>query len=287
MYSLTFIISFTGDLHDHFISHHFKEVISRVVTPCRGYIKSWQNDYAPVRWIFSGAVGYPSMFVSHSIARDDRATRQKIPSLFNYLNIVPRRIGLPGLFWVINIYINIKKLRCIVGKIKIEVDTDGIFDNKEGCSNENCGNGQQSLTELIKSLVIYETKNAILKKISDDAKLEMQKQAAEAVNGAMKFHIEQTITSTISNLEVSSYYQSSKKTSIQEYIKERLEKEITSYQVEHVIKKIAENYTTTIKERYDRLFASQFLDKIMKAGLLKDEAISKLLLVEEDIKKQS
>ena len=164
--------------------------------------------------------------------------------------------------------------------IKVSIDTDDIFDEDGSCSNESCERGQLSLTAMIKDADIYETKNAILKQISDQSKVEMQTQAAAATLDAMKFHISQTIASTVSNLRLKSYF-SSEQISVSDYIKERVEKDLTGRNFPDIIEKVTREYTATIKERYDRLFAAQLLDKLMKAGLIKDEAISKILTIEE------
>ena len=64
---------------------------------------------------------------------------------------------------------------------------------------------------------------------------------------------------------------------IQEYILEKFTYQSGWDKPDDIIKKLAEKFAVELKQRYDIMFASQIVNKLNENGLLKDEAIVKLL----------
>jgi hypothetical protein len=162
--------------------------------------------------------------------------------------------------------------------IKLEIDASDIFAESESKCENGCGNSQ-SLTDVVKEEIVYRIKDIILKQISEDAKKEIQKQVIEQVELAMKFQISGVIASVLQEIKIKSHNES-KMLSVKEFVEERTNYYVDDRSITQYIKTCADNYSKSTKERYDVLFATTLLQKMRQAGLLKDDRIEELLLIE-------
>lgn len=146
-----------------------------------------------------------------------------------------------------------------------------------------CENGSEyctsiSIGEALSDAIKYSVKTEVLKNISEDVKEEIRRQTELAIKEEVKSTIKAVIMNELISLKINTGYRKNEKTiPAKDFIIDKLEDCIKSSDVGASIRKIAEDYTASIRERFDVVFASTLLDKMMKAGLLKDDRISSLL----------
>jgi anaerobic ribonucleoside-triphosphate reductase len=162
-------------------------------------------------------------------------------------------------------------------KVNVSFDCSTIFDEDAGCSSEDCSGATASVSRMIKDQILYEIKSEIMKRISDESKQAIKDEAYKQTQGAIISHVEREISKCLVDFKFIPQYEKAPKT-IPEYVRERLEVELQARKIAPVIEQIASQYVATLKERFDKFFASTLLDKMMKANLLRDDAIAKLLL---------
>ena len=135
------------------------------------------------------------------------------------------------------------------------------------------GEIMSELQNQVKSDVV----NQIKKHINDRVEKQVIIEVKDTVEKQMYILITSAISDVIKNEEFPSRNSSSKKVTIEEYIKECLTYQGGWQNFQDVTKKIAENMSLELKKRYDLLFASQIVSKLSENGLLKDDAVKMLM----------
>lgn len=149
-------------------------------------------------------------------------------------------------------------------KITVELDEFWMHDEQD-LSTE--------LKEYVKNKVLKEVSDYIKNKV--DTQITMQ--VKEEVEKHMYKQINEFIANTISTGKVKGLVSPYELVSLEEFIKQKFEKETGWNSFDSKIKEIAQKHATDMKSRYDLLFASQLVAKMSENGLLKKDA-AKLLL---------
>lgn len=160
--------------------------------------------------------------------------------------------------------------------LNVVVDLGDEFIECEGGSEECIS---VSISEAVQDSLRYSLKNEILKNLSKEELSNIRKEIREYVLKNIESFVRGAIDSELKSLKIKSndYYEYNDMIDASTYIKNNLEKAIKNSDTSHTVKSIAEKYVETIKERYDMVFASTLLDKMLKSNLLKDDCISTLL----------
>lgn len=151
--------------------------------------------------------------------------------------------------------------------MKIEVNISEFYLNEDQSIEEG-------LAEYIKKDVI--------KQISEKIKIQVDNEITSYIikntEETLKTKISEAVIDNIKNGKTKSKKNSNELVSIEEYVRECYENHGSAWtSFESVIKKVASDFSTEIKKRYDLLFASQIVIKMGENGLLKNEDISKLI----------
>jgi len=110
----------------------------------------------------------------------------------------------------------------------------------------------------------------------------LEKKIEEEISRVVKLHVENILLKKISArvaelIELGEIKSGNDKKSIPDYIREQFEDNNGWRSPYEQIQKIAKQWGDELKNRYDKAFAVHIVDTMKKNGLLKDEAISKLL----------
>lgn len=158
--------------------------------------------------------------------------------------------------------------------LNILVDIGSEFIECEG-GTENCIS--VSISDEIQNSLKWNIKNEVLKQISETQINAIRNEITEYVLNNIKSFILGKFDSEFNDIK---FKDRGVMLDAKTYIVNKLKSEIDSYDSAKKVKTIAEEYSKSIKERYDVVFASTFLDKIMKCGLLKDDRIADLLKID-------
>lgn len=160
-----------------------------------------------------------------------------------------------------------------MASINLKLDLGNMFVECEG-GTDDCLS--ISIADALKDELIRSVKHDVFSKISADLEQQLSDAVITCIRKEVEVFVSATLSSLITNLKVKGRYDSDEKDAKQ-YLKEQLEKEILDHKCGAIVSKTAKEYAETIKERYDVVFASTLLDKMMKANLLKDDRIASLL----------
>jgi len=161
--------------------------------------------------------------------------------------------------------------------LKIELDLNDIFPEPEHCNGEG-GCTIQSIGESIRENITWSIKNKIMDDIRDSIQAEVTKVVKDHIEQSMKIQVKAIAETYTVNSKFKFGYQDEHEKTFAEWLHECFRDEARRYNIGDFVKREADRYAKTIKERFDVVFASTLLDKMMKADLLKDDRISKLLL---------
>lgn len=150
--------------------------------------------------------------------------------------------------------------------MKVVVDFEDFYINEDSGSIEN------ELKKHVTASVVSQIEKSIEKKIEDE------------ITRCVKTHVENNLLKKI-NARVAELIELAEiapngrepKISISEYIKNQFESSRGWNSPYDQIEKIAKRWGDELKNRYDKAFAVHIVDQMKKNGLLKDEAIVKLL----------
>lgn len=160
--------------------------------------------------------------------------------------------------------------------LNIKLDLGDEFVECDG-GTENCMS--ISISEAIKDSIKYTLKNEILTKISKEMIESIRKDIYEYVTSNIKTFVIGAMDSELKTLKIKSgSYTSDPLVSANDFIKTMLEREIKNSDSARMVKAIASDYVTTLKERFDVVFVTTLMDKMLKVGLLKDDRVASLLI---------
>lgn len=156
--------------------------------------------------------------------------------------------------------------------MKITIDVSDFYLDE----NENL---EEGLQQYVKNAVLQEIWKRIEKKVDDYLAVSIKDEVEKSMYKQMNLFIDQQIRSG----EVKSSRDSSKRVTIENYIKEKFEYDSGWSSPHENIKKLAQAFGQDMKNRYDLLFASQLVSKMNEAGLLKED-VAKILLQDNKTK---
>lgn len=138
------------------------------------------------------------------------------------------------------------------------------------------------LSNFIIGQVVEKIWDRIKSKVEDQIQLQVKDVVEKNFILKISNHIKEIITSDeIILKKVGGYDEKgnwiNKDSSLKEYIENKFRKDSGWGSPNTLIEKIAKDFSIELKRRYDVLFASQIVNKMNEQGLLKDEAIQKLL----------
>lgn len=150
--------------------------------------------------------------------------------------------------------------------MKITVEMDDFWMNDE-----------ESLSEKLNEYVVRKVLDEVSKHIKDKVETQITMQVKDTVEKSMYRQINEAIANTIAVGKVKSLVSPYEPVPIEEFIKQKFEKETGWNSFDSKIKEIATKHSADMKARYDLLFASQLVAKMTENGLLKKD-VAKLLL---------
>jgi hypothetical protein len=138
-------------------------------------------------------------------------------------------------------------------------------------------NEEEELEPALKKHVVQTVVREILKsvetKINDAVTIEVKRQ----IDATISRKIQSMVANSIKNDKFKGEYSSDGLVTMEEIIKKRLSNTSGFQNPQEIIKKIADNFGSELKKRYDLLFASQIVASLSTNGLLKDDAVKLLL----------
>jgi len=150
--------------------------------------------------------------------------------------------------------------------MKIEINvSDFYLDNED--------NLEQGLKDYIKR----ETIQAISSQIKQKVETQITMEVKDKVEQMLYREISSAILENIESGKTKSRRNSNEFVTFKEYVKECFEYNTGYQSFENTIKKLAETFSSEMKQRYDLMFASQIVIKMGDAGLLKSDELAKLL----------
>lgn len=138
-----------------------------------------------------------------------------------------------------------------------------------------CGT-EYSISEYLETEIKYNIKNAVLSQISNDITDKIKDEIKNNVLSQVKSYTLGVLETELKTLKIREY-RGDREIDATAYITARLIREIQDTDVTKMVKTTAENYVKSIKERYDIVFASTLIDKMLKANLLNDDRVATLL----------
>jgi hypothetical protein len=169
-------------------------------------------------------------------------------------------------------------------KMKIEVNLEDIYPEVDNCNSENdCS--FESVSEVIKDQVTY----AIVKKIKEDIGEDLKRSISEAVKEKVLLHLDIKVKRKVRQLmkegeiKLPGFPMSIKITDhIENLFKENSNWRTEAYKfLEEKTENMANKFIEDLTKKYDLIFAAKIVDKLGKAGFLKDETIKKLVSNED------
>lgn len=150
--------------------------------------------------------------------------------------------------------------------MKISIDISEFYLDEED-------NFEESFKNYIKNSAIQYINSSIKEKIEKQVFMEVK----DIVEKNLYKEITSAIKKTVETCNMPSRKNRGESVTMEEYVKECFIDNSSYNSFDDVIKKIAANFSTEMKGRYDLFFASQLVAKMNDNGLLKDD-IANLLL---------
>ena len=121
--------------------------------------------------------------------------------------------------------------------------------------------------------VVSQIEKSIEAKINDAILLKSKRE----IEKSLYLNIQKIVKEVVKTGLIQSRNSRDRKVTIEEYVREDFENNTGYSSPREQISKLAHNFGDELKKRYDLLFASQIVSKMAEHGLLKDEAVKKLL----------
>ena len=164
-------------------------------------------------------------------------------------------------------------------KLKIEVDLADVIENVDReyfCYDDF----EKEVISSIKSSIIFETRQVIIKEIKDDTTKEIGEHIISNLKNISESIKTEITNEILSNQEISPYPYSSQKVKAKDYIYKSLT-ESAKCCIEKIVKETAADICKNLKDRYDIAFATAIVDNLRKQNML-DEKVASLLLNNEN-----
>ena len=164
-------------------------------------------------------------------------------------------------------------------KLKIEVDLADVIENVDReyfCYDDF----EKEVISSIKSSIIFETRQVIIKEIKDDTTKEIGEHIISNLKNISESIKTEITNEILSNQEISPYPYSNQKVKAKDYIYKSLTESAKSC-IEKIVKETAADICKNLKDRYDIAFATAIVDNLRKQNML-DEKVASLLLNNEN-----
>jgi len=160
-------------------------------------------------------------------------------------------------------------------KINITVDLSEFYSEDDS----------STLSEQIKNAIAYEVKTQVLAVIKKDLGVEFTKNAIENIRQQVSMFIDDAVKQLATDMKIHKYASSTEMVSIEDYIKEELQRIYLSesrvtQQLTSMVNKTADTLSKELKDRYDLLFASKIVKKLHENKMLKED-VAQILLKEQ------
>lgn len=157
-------------------------------------------------------------------------------------------------------------------KFNVTVDLSDFYSEED----------EKTFSEQIKCEIFRQVKYDVLASFKETMKDEFTKQVIEVVREEKEEFIVSVLKELVVDSKIKKRYNSNELISVRDWIIEDLNRTYLSDgslkdYLNKETKKTTENIISTLKERYDMLFASQIVSKLNENGMLKDD-VAKLLL---------
>lgn len=149
--------------------------------------------------------------------------------------------------------------------MKFTVEVDDFYLEEEELSH--------ALSDYIKRDVVSQ----IQKSIKDRVEKQIEMEVKSTVEKTMYKQITSEIENVIKTGMTKSRKDSKEQVTLEQYTRECFYANSGWQNFDDIIKKLAQNFSTELKQRYDLLFASQIVAKLNENGFLKDD-VAKLIL---------
>jgi len=136
-----------------------------------------------------------------------------------------------------------------------------------------------NLDDALAQKIITEITNNIWGKIRDKVDKQIDKIAKAHVQEQLDDQIKKYVRTFIKTEKVQAPRFSDfdeEDCSLEDYIKYMFDKDSKSDKIEKVVRNLASDYSSAVKDRYDMAFASQMITKMKEANLLKENVASAL-----------
>ena len=131
--------------------------------------------------------------------------------------------------------------------------------------------------EALKYQIIQNLSIKIMDRLNNDFVKKIENTAIAKVEESFKKIADEETKDFIENGFVSSFNNSSKKITVKEYIADRFNNSNAYNSQRSLIEKLAKEYSTEMKNRYDMMFASQLVIKLNEQGMLKEGVFESLM----------
>lgn len=132
---------------------------------------------------------------------------------------------------------------------------------------------ESGLKEYVKREVLNEIQKSIKQKVEDHLTLQIKAEVEKNMYQQMNLFIKDFIKTG----EVKSAIKSGTMVTLEEFVKEKFTSSNGWMSADETIKKLATQFSSEMKQRYDLLFASQLVAKMHENQMLKDDVAQKLL----------
>ena len=133
------------------------------------------------------------------------------------------------------------------------------------------------IQEALKYQIIQNLSIKIMDRLNNDFVKKIENIAIVKVEESFKKIADEETKDFIENGLVSSFNNSSKKITVKEYIADRFNNSNAYNSQRSLIEKLAKDYSTEMKNRYDMMFASQLVIKLNEQGMLKEGVFDSLM----------
>lgn len=164
-----------------------------------------------------------------------------------------------------------------MSKISFKIELEEFY------MDEDQNNLEEELVKYIKEETIRSIWKKIEKKVEDQIQMEVKRTVESNFTKIISAHVNKIISSKdpiIKNVQVYDPVKQNyayKDASIEEYIHSKFVKDTGWGSPNDAIEKLAKRFAEEMKNRYDLMFATQIVSKMNDQGLLKNEALAKLL----------
>lgn len=166
--------------------------------------------------------------------------------------------------------------------MEIKVNLSDIYPEVDGCNNHEGGCEFDSIKDAIKNEITYAIKDEIMKQIGEDLKAAIKEAVKEKVLLHLDIKIKKKVRQLMREGTITPDRYSNNPIKITNHI-ENLFKSNGNWLAEGEIflkehtTEVARRFSLDLKNKYDMIFAAKIVDNLGKAGLLKDEAVKKLV----------